>query len=319
MTFCWATIISLHYNIDIYSIVLKNYILIIGLVALGAFFLYRIVKSIVENVRLQRFRKKNRETQFSGSAIKEEKGFWASLFIPKYSSKSEAIGESGEKQVSSFLEYLPCEEYQVFNDLLIRDGNYTTQVDHIVISRYGVYVLETKNVHGKVYGSGNAEFWKQYLPDTGYKRFGFTKEHQLRNPIWQNDGHIKSLRRLVFGNDLPIFGIVVFPNDTEVNVMAEKPVLKMCEVVSYIKRQDDIILSQDQIGFYRRRLLEVISTTESDRKQHLENVYRSKERRDAAFANGKCPRCGGSLVLRNGRYGRFYGCSNYPNCKYILK
>lgn len=94
--------------------------------------------------------------QFSGSAIKDEKGIWESLFAPKYSSKSEAIGDQGEKHVSSFLEYLPCEEYQVFNDLLIRDGNYTTQVDHIVISRYGVFVLETKNVHGKVYGSGNS-------------------------------------------------------------------------------------------------------------------------------------------------------------------
>lgn len=298
---------------------MKNYILIISLVALCAFVLFMIVKSIIENVRLRRFRKKNRDMQFSGSAIKEENGFFVSLFMPKYSSRSEAIGDIGEKHVSSFLEYLPCEEYQVFNDLLIRDGNYTTQVDHIVISRYGVYVIETKNVHGKVYGSGNAEFWKQYLPDTGYRRYGYTKEHQLRNPIWQNDGHIKSLRRLIFGNDLPIFGIVVFPNETEINVLAERPVLKMSEVVSYIKRQDDIILSQDQVGFYRRRLLEVISTTESDRKQHLENVYRSKERRDAAVASGKCPRCGGNLVLREGKYGRFYGCSNYPNCKYILK
>lgn len=278
-----------------------------------------IAKSIIENVRLHRYRKINREMQFSGSAIKDEKGIWESFFAPKYSSKSEAIGDQGEKHVSSFLEYLPCEEYQVFNDLLIRDGNYTTQVDHIVISRYGVFVLETKNVHGKVYGSGNSEFWKQYLPDTGYRRYGYTKEHQLRNPIWQNDGHIKSLRRLIFGNDLPIFGIVVFPNETEINVMAEKPVLKMSEVVSYIKRQDDIILSYDQVGFYRRRLLEVITTSEFDRKQHLENVYRSKDRRDAAVASGKCPRCGGNLMLREGKYGRFYGCSNYPNCKYILK
>jgi uncharacterized protein with PIN domain len=85
--------------------------------------------------------------------------------------------------------------------------------------------------------------------------------------------------------------------------MAEKPVLKMSEVVSYIKRQDDIILSYDQVGFYRRRLLEVITTSEFDRKQHLENVYRSKDRRDAAVASGKCPRCGGNLMLREGKYG----------------
>ncbi len=170
---------------------LNEFLIYIGLAALLVLFLYLIVKSIIENIKREKFRKKNRETQFSGSAVKEEKGFWATLFTPKYNSRAEAIGDDGEKRVSSFLEDLDCEDYRVYNDLLIRNGNYTTQVDHIVISRYGVFVLETKNVHGKVYGGGNAEFWKQYLPDVGYKRYGFTHEHKLRNPIWQNVAHVK--------------------------------------------------------------------------------------------------------------------------------
>ena len=297
---------------------MKEVLIYVGLAAFSALVLYLIVKSIIESIKREKFRKKNREAQFSGSAVKEEKGFWASIFSSSHSSRAEHIGEHGERKVSSYLADLECEDYQVFNDLLLRDGKYTTQIDHIIISRYGVFVIETKNVHGKVYGSGNAEFWKQYLPDWGYKRFGTTQEHQLRNPIWQNAGHIKSLRRLVFDNDIPIYGIVVFPYETELNVTVEQPVLKMWQVVPYIKQFRDKVLSSDQLGFYRRRLLEVISTTESDRKQHLENVYRNKERRDAAVASGKCPRCGGNLVLRNGKYGQFYGCSNYPKCNYIL-
>ena len=297
---------------------MKEILIYFGLAALGAFILYLIVKSIIESIKREQFRKKNRETQFSGSAVKEEKGFWASLFTPKYSSRAEAIGDYGEKRVSSFLEDLDCEEYRVYNDILICNGSYTTQVDHIVISRYGVFVLETKNVHGKVYGGSNAEFWKQYLPDVGYKRYGITQEHQLRNPIWQNDGHIKTLRKLVFGNDVPIYGIVIFPSDTDINVTANQPVLNMYNVVPYIKQYRDVVLSSVQMGFYRRRLLEVISTSESDRKEHLGNVYHNKERRDEAVASGRCPRCGGTLVLRNGKYGQFYGCSSYPTCKYIL-
>lgn len=297
---------------------MNEFLIYVGLAAIGAFVLYLIVKFVVESIKREQFRKKNRETQFSGSAVKEEKGFWASLFTLKYSSRAEAIGDRGEKRVSSFLENLDCEDYRVYNDLLIRNGNYTTQVDHIVISRYGVFVLETKNVHGKVYGGGNAEFWKQYLPDTGYKRYGFTQAHQLRNPIWQNDGHIKTLRKLVFGNNVPIYGIVVFPSDTEINVTVSQPVLNMYNVVPYIKQYHENVLSSEQMGYYRRRLLEVITTSESDRKEHLDNVYRNKERRDLAVARGKCPRCGGNLVLRNGKYGQFYGCSNYPRCNYIL-
>ena len=297
---------------------MKKYLLIFGLLALIALILYLAVKSIIESVRRERFRKKNREAQYSGSAVKEKKGFWAILFSSRYGSRAEYIGERGERRVSSFLEDLPCEDYWVFNDLLICDRNYTTQIDHIIISRFGVFVIETKNLHGKVYGSENAEFWKQYLPDWGYKRYGSTQEHQLRNPIWQNAGHIKSLRRLVFDNDIPIYGIVVFPYETELKVNAEHPVLKMMNVVPFIKKHRDEILTSKQMDYYRRRLLDVSTTSESERKHHRENVVRNKERRDAAVANGKCPMCKGNLVLREGRYGRFYGCSNYPKCNYTL-
>ena len=250
--------------------------------------------------------------------MKENQGCFSSVFKGRHGSRAESLGEHGERRVSSYLEDLPCEDYRVYNDLLIRDGNYTTQVDHIIISRYGVFVLETKNIHGKVYGSGNSEYWKQYLPDSGYKRYGFTQEHQLRNPIWQNAGHIKTLRRLVLGNDVPIYGIVVFPTETDLYVNCEQPVLHMWDVIPFIKQYRDEVLSAEQMSYYRRRLFEVISTSESDRKSHLENVYRNQERRDAAVASGRCPLCGGSLVLRDGKYGQFYGCSNYPQCKYKL-
>ena len=123
---------------------MKEILIYTTLAALGAFVLYLIVKSIIEKIKREKFRKKNRETQFSGSAVKEKKGFWTSLFTPKYSSQAEAIGVYGEKEVSFFLEDLDCEDYRVYNDLLIRNGNYTTQVDHIVISRFGVFVIETK-------------------------------------------------------------------------------------------------------------------------------------------------------------------------------
>ena len=122
----------------------------------------------------------------------------------------------------------------------------------------------------------------------------------------------------MFGNDTPVYGIVVFPGDANINVTAEQPVLNIYDLVPYIKQYQDVVLSSEQMDFYRRRLLEVISTTETDRKEHLVNVCRNKERRDEAVATGKCPRCGGSLILRDGRYGRFYGCSNYPQCNYVL-
>lgn len=49
--------------------------------------------------------------------------------------------EQLERTVSSYLADLECEDYQVFNDLLVRDGNYTTQIDHIILSRHGGILL----------------------------------------------------------------------------------------------------------------------------------------------------------------------------------
>lgn len=291
-----------------------------GIVLSGIFILFLIVDTVKKKAALikrNRFRRENQEAQFSGSAVKRKERR-RTIFPPKHTGSAEAIGSHGEKIVSSLLADLSRENYHVYNDLLIRNGDYTTQVDHLIISRYGVFVLETKNIHGKVYGSGNAEYWKQYLPDAGYKRHGFTQEYSLRNPIWQNVGHIKSLRRLVFGNDVPIHGIVIFPDETDLFVSAGQPVLQMSGIVPYIMDFREEVLSLDEMAFYKQRLFAVISTSESDRKEHLTNVFHNQTRRDVAVASGKCPLCGGLLVLRNGRYGRFYGCSNYPRCSYIF-
>ena len=96
----------------------------ICIIAAIALLICVVVKAAIEGERRRRFRKENRERQFSGSAIREKKGFWASLFSGLFKSKAESLGESGERTVSSYLEDLPHKDYLVFNDLLIRNGDY---------------------------------------------------------------------------------------------------------------------------------------------------------------------------------------------------
>lgn len=52
-----------------------------------------------------------------------------------------------------------------------------------------------------------------------------------------------------------------------------------------------------------------------NRKAHVEAIHAKQN----AIKAGVCPRCGGQLVERNGRYGKFMGCSNYPKCRYVQK
>ena len=96
------------------------------------------------------------------------------------------------------------------------------------------------------------------------------------------------------------------------------PVISWREVPRYIKKFSDDALSGETVSRVLEQLEAKIDHNEEDRSLHIQNVQQLKERRDRNVASGICPLCGGNLVIRNGRYGKFYGCSNYPRCRYTL-
>ena len=53
--------------------------------------------------------------------------------------------------------------------------------------------------------------------------------------------------------------------------------------------------------------------------RHIQSIEERFEEKEITIQGGKCPRCGGQLKLRNGKYGQFYGCSNYPQCRFTHK
>ena len=61
-------------------------------------------------------------------------------------------GSMGEYWVKKELEQLPKEEYIVFNDIMIEDDKGSHQIDHIVVSKFGIFVIEMKNYYGMIFG-----------------------------------------------------------------------------------------------------------------------------------------------------------------------
>ena len=51
----------------------------------------------------------------------------------------------------------------------------------------------------------------------------------------------------------------------------------------------------------------------------VEDAFKNMEKKEAEKTGELCPNCGSPLVIRNGKYGEFVACSNYPECKYIKK
>ena len=63
----------------------------------------------------------------------------------------------------------------------------------------------------------------------------------------------------------------------------------------------------------------IIKKDDYSRDKHVEEIRKRTNKDKFLIEAGICPKCNGDLVPRNGRYGSFYGCSNYPKCKYVIK
>lgn len=219
-------------------------------------------------------------------------------------------GRIGEHRVAHILSKLPKDRYQVINNLLLRtSSDSTTQIDHVVISQYGIFVIETKFYKGWIYGGENSEFWTQNI---------YGNKYTLRNPILQNAGHVRALRQLLkdYG-DIPFIPIVAFSRQATLGVSSGTPVIYWNQIRKVIGQFKEKRIAPDAVtGIYNKLIESNIPDSKENRREHIRNVRSYEDRRNIAVASGKCPRCGGNLVLRHGKYGSFYGCSNYPRCKF---
>lgn len=220
-------------------------------------------------------------------------------------------GKIGEEKVAVLLYILP-KEYVVLNNVIISNGKSMAQIDHVVVSPYGIFVIETKNYKGWIFGKDYYKQWTQNI---------FGKRYKFYNPVKQNETHIKALRKLLYQfSNIPYISIIAFSSKASLFVESDQThVTHILNVTSVIK--DYIIehISTEQV----EQIVQLIN----DRKfvgdiaenLHLDYVYNDKHHYESAIEQGKCPWCGGTLVKRNGKYSSFYGCSNYPQCKFTHK
>ena len=232
-------------------------------------------------------------------------------------------GQRGENRVKSKLSWLNSKEYFIINDLLFRKNNgLTIQIDHVVVSPYGVFVIETKNISGYIYGSETSNQWLRRWK--GYARGGRYKEDELSfdNPIRQNEVHIDALsERLGRGLQIPYYSIIVFSPEATLKVKtSQQNVIYWSELRDYIYRFKEPVMSVEEAQNVYENIVALNVTDPKVRNMHAASANARKKNyeieSEAAVSNGKCPRCGGNLVLRQGTYGAFYGCSNYPKCRY---
>lgn len=216
-------------------------------------------------------------------------------------------GQFGEDTVKHVLSLLPKEEYIVLNDVLLPTNNGTTQLDHIVFARKGIFVIETKNYSGTIYGAKASEQWYQYIHG---------KKYEIYNPILQNDSHVRAVAKRLHIGRQNIYPLVVFTGSAVIKASVDQRVISINNLFDSITKQNNPVFSTDQTDYFARVIDNAMEENDETKRAHINSVHEKVSRRNREIQAGGCPLCNGTLILRKGKYGSFYGCSNYPNCRY---
>ena len=182
-----------------------------------------------------------------------------------YHNTAEEKGEQGEEYVAGLLgDTIPGQRYLINNLIIVDKKGNSSQIDHIFINSTGVYVVETKNLSGTIYGDDNRREWTQVF------NYGKQKYH-FYNPIMQNETHVMRLKEAT-GTKLPIKSIVVFTNNNIDKIRSDNVYTiqgMICEINAYFTER---ITPKDMHSFYIQ-LMNIKENQISD-EEHIKNIYK---------------------------------------------
>ncbi|MCM3722878.1 nuclease-related domain-containing protein [Solibacillus isronensis] len=243
-------------------------------------------------------------------------------------------GYVGERRIRKILESLG-EDVKIYNDLYVPKKNgEMTQIDHVLLSPNGIFVIETKNYTGWIFGSESQRNWTQTI---------YKKKSRFYNPVMQNKAHIKALQHYL-NMDVPLHSIIVFSNAATFKFKEpfhEAHVLQTKHLKRTINQFTINEISGEQLSRISQLLHALVPDTKQQKKEikkrHLEyvkviakpakkKVIKVKAEPVTAgpvivepvrvSTDTACPKCGSNLVVRNGKRGSFYGCQGFPKCRF---
>lgn len=172
---------------------------------------------------------------------------------------------SYEKDGASFL----------FNAIIPREDGKTSEIDVMMICRKGIFVFESKNYSGWIFGDEGQKMWTQSLPQGQGRK---SRKERFYNPVMQNRGHIKHLTAFI-KREIPTFSVIVFSERCELKkitlVSNDIPVIKRDSLpacVRSILTEKPDALSPDDISELYSLLHPYTQLGEEALKKHIEDI-----------------------------------------------
>jgi len=205
--------------------------------------------------------------------------------------------------------FLDAHTYVDVNNVTIPVANGTTQIDHVIVSRYGVFVVETKNMDGWIFGNEKSSQWTQSI---------YGKKYKFQNPLHQNYRHTKALSEFLGVDHSKLHSVVMFWGECEFKTQLP-PNVMTGGYTSYIKSFSTVLFSDQEVQEIAAALKDgMLPKSWATRREHVSSL---KER---FSSSSTCPKCGSPLVLRTAKSGgnagsQFFGCTSFPRCRYVAK
>ena len=220
-----------------------------------------------------------------------------------------AKGHIGELLVRLFAHWqLDKQTYRRLHNVTLNTPDGTTQIDHVFLSPYGIFVLETKNMSGWIFGSEKQAQWTQKL----YKR-----TFKFQNPLRQNYKHLKALEATLGVNPEHLHSVITFVGGSTFKTEVPVNVTQGIGFIRYIKGFQQQAFSESEV----EAMLHTLQTgrcapTLATHREHVQNL----KRRSDPTAERQCPKCGSALLIRTVKSGakagqQFWGCSAFPKCR----
>jgi hypothetical protein len=165
-------------------------------------------------------------------------GLVLAAFLAVWEASPARKGARGERAVHCLLrQSLHPSEYAILRDVTLPYEGGTTQIDHVVVSRFGIFVIETRNLSGWIYGSEWDSHWTQSF---GHFRVEF------QNPLRQNQAHLRALQALLGLRATKFHSLVVFTGKSEFKREMPLNVVRPDRLVPYIQVRRTPLLTAEE-------------------------------------------------------------------------
>lgn len=141
--------------------------------------------------------------------------------------------------------FLDKSRYHLTKNVTLPAEDGTTQIDHVLVSEFGVFVVETKNMRGWIFGRAHQRTWTQKI---------YRSNHKFQNPLHQNYKHVKTLQTMLGLGDHQMHSVVVFVGDSTFKTPMPENVTQRLGYVRYIKSKQEVVLSPEQVAEVREKL-----------------------------------------------------------------